>query len=126
MQAVTTIGLDTAKSVFQVRGVDAHGNVLVRRQLKRRHVLGFFAKLQGIPPLAQGDVAPCSNRSPPIGSNGASAVRDGCDWARYRRSNTVISGALYAHFGAAAFGMMASLCALGMLSALRVRDQQRG
>jgi transposase len=31
MQAVTTIGLDIAKSVFQVHGVDAEGNVLIRR-----------------------------------------------------------------------------------------------
>jgi hypothetical protein len=38
MQAVTTIGLDIAKSVFQVHGVDAHGKVVVRRQLKRRYV----------------------------------------------------------------------------------------
>ena len=45
MQAVTTIGLDIAKSVFQVHGVDAHGNVVVRRQFKRRHVLAFFEKL---------------------------------------------------------------------------------
>jgi transposase len=45
MQSVTTIGLDIAKSVFQVHGVDAGGNVLVRRQLKRRHVLAFFQKL---------------------------------------------------------------------------------
>jgi transposase len=45
MQAVTTIGLDIAKSVFQVHGVDAMGNVIVRRQLKRRHVLAFFQKL---------------------------------------------------------------------------------
>src|SRR5215470_10669618 len=45
MQAVTTIGLDIAKSVFQLHGVDAHGNVLVRRQFKRRHVLAFFEKL---------------------------------------------------------------------------------
>ena len=42
MQAVTTIGLDIAKSVFQVHGVDAEGNVLIRRQLKRRYVLAFF------------------------------------------------------------------------------------
>ena len=35
MQAVTTIGLDIAKSVFQVHGVDAAGQVLIRRQLKR-------------------------------------------------------------------------------------------
>ena len=45
MQAITTIGLDIAKSVFQVHGVDAEGKVLIRRQLKRRHVLAFFEKL---------------------------------------------------------------------------------
>ena len=45
MQAVTTIGLDIAKSVFQIHGVDAAGNVIVRRQLKRRYVLPFFQKL---------------------------------------------------------------------------------
>jgi transposase len=45
MQAVTTIGLDIAKSVFQIHGVDAAGNVIVRRQLKRRYVLAFFQKL---------------------------------------------------------------------------------
>jgi transposase len=45
MHGVTTIGLDIAKSVFQVHGVDAAGNVLIRRQLKRRYVLTFFQKL---------------------------------------------------------------------------------
>ena len=45
MQAITTIGLDIAKSVFQVHGVDADGNVVIRRQLKRRYVLAFFQKL---------------------------------------------------------------------------------
>src|SRR5450631_2765509 len=45
MQAITTVGLDIAKSVFQVHGVDAQGNVIVRRQLKRRYVLAFFQKL---------------------------------------------------------------------------------
>jgi hypothetical protein len=38
MRAITIIGLDIAKSVFQVRGIDAEGNVLIRRQLKRRYV----------------------------------------------------------------------------------------
>ncbi len=42
MQAVTTIGLDIAKSVFQVHGGDAAGQVVIRRQLKRRFVLSFF------------------------------------------------------------------------------------
>ena len=45
MQTVTTIGHDIAKSVFQVHGVDAAGQVVVRRQLKRRYVLAFFEKL---------------------------------------------------------------------------------
>jgi transposase len=45
MQTVTTIGLDIAKSVFQVHGIDAQGNVVTRRQLRRRQVLPFFKKL---------------------------------------------------------------------------------
>src|SRR5438876_8739512 len=45
MQTVTTIGFDIAKSVFQVHGVDAGGQVVIRRQLKRRYVLAFFQKL---------------------------------------------------------------------------------
>jgi transposase len=45
MQTITTIGLDIAKSVFQVHGVDAQGEVIIRRQLKRRYVLAFFQKL---------------------------------------------------------------------------------
>lgn len=45
MQTATTIGLDIAKSVFQVHGVDADGQVVIRRQLKRRAVLSFFEKL---------------------------------------------------------------------------------
>jgi transposase len=45
MQTITTIGLDIAKSVFQVHGVDAAGQVVIRRQLKRRAILEFFQKL---------------------------------------------------------------------------------
>jgi transposase len=45
MHTITTIGLDIAKSVFQVHGVDAAGQVVIRRQLKRRYVLAFFQKL---------------------------------------------------------------------------------
>ena len=42
MQAITTIGLDIAKSVHQVHGVSA-GQVVVRRQLKRHQVITFLA-----------------------------------------------------------------------------------
>src|SRR5204862_7881298 len=45
MPTITTVGLDIAKSVFQVHGVDAGGQVIIRRQLKRRTVLAFFQKL---------------------------------------------------------------------------------
>ena len=45
MQTITTIGFDIAKSVFQVHGVDVAGQVVIRRQLKRRYVLAFFQKL---------------------------------------------------------------------------------
>jgi len=39
---VTTIGLDIAKSVFQIHGVDANGSVIIRRQIKRRYVWRSF------------------------------------------------------------------------------------
>jgi transposase len=45
MQAVTTIGLDIPKSVFQVHGIGVEGDVLIRRRLRRRYVLAFFQKL---------------------------------------------------------------------------------
>ena len=44
MNEVTTIGLDLAKNVFQVHGVDASGRAVVRRQLRRSQVLPFFEK----------------------------------------------------------------------------------
>jgi transposase len=39
------IGFDIAKSIFQVHGIDADGQVVLRRRLKRRYVVGFFEKL---------------------------------------------------------------------------------
>ena len=42
---ITTIGLDLAKSVFQVHGVDAAGQAVVRKSLRRAQMLPFFAKL---------------------------------------------------------------------------------
>ena len=45
MQRTTTIGLDLAKEVFQVHGVDKEQHVTVKRQLKRKDVLAFFTRL---------------------------------------------------------------------------------
>ncbi len=44
MNEVITIGVDLAKNVFQVHGVDAEGSVIVRRQLRRAQMLPFFKK----------------------------------------------------------------------------------
>jgi transposase len=46
MKEVSTIGLDLAKNVFQVHGIDGSGETVVRRQLRRGQVLPFFKKLE--------------------------------------------------------------------------------
>ena len=45
LSSVTTVGLDLAKHVFQVHGVDASGRVIVVKALRRKDVLAFFAQL---------------------------------------------------------------------------------
>jgi len=45
MSEISIIGLDLAKQVFQVHGADDAGGCVLRKQLKRREVLGFFAGL---------------------------------------------------------------------------------
>jgi transposase len=57
LSAVTTIGLDIAKNVFQVHGVDAAGAVVVVKSVRRAQVLAFFASL---PPCLVG-IEACSS-----------------------------------------------------------------
>src|SRR5262245_19088057 len=45
MSEITTIGLDLAKHVFQVHGIDAQGTAVLRKQLQRAQVLAFFSRL---------------------------------------------------------------------------------
>jgi transposase len=45
MKEITTIGLDLAKSVFQVHAVDATGTVVIRRQIRRAQMMLFFSRL---------------------------------------------------------------------------------
>ena len=45
MGEVSTIGLDIAKSVFQIHGVDAAGTVVIRKRITRAKLLEFFAAL---------------------------------------------------------------------------------
>ena len=51
MGEVSTIGVDIAKSVFQIHGVDVNGAVVIRKRVSRAKVLEFFAKL---PPCLSG------------------------------------------------------------------------
>jgi transposase len=44
MSEITTIGLDLAKHVFQVHGIDAHGTTVLRKRLRRGQVLAFFPR----------------------------------------------------------------------------------
>jgi transposase len=45
MSEVTTVGLDLAKTVFQVHGIDGSGAAVLRKRLRRGQVLAFFASL---------------------------------------------------------------------------------
>ena len=45
MEKVIRIGMDTSKSVFQLHGVNAAEEVVLRKQLRRRQMLEFFARL---------------------------------------------------------------------------------
>jgi len=45
--SISMIGLDTAKSVFQVHAVDETGRMVIRRKLQRSEVIAFFNKLAG-------------------------------------------------------------------------------
>jgi len=46
---ITTIGLDIAKNVFQVHGIDAQKKVVARKQLQRSQVLRFSEELLALP-----------------------------------------------------------------------------
>ena len=43
---ITNVGIDLAKNVIQVHGVDAHGKRVLKKQLKREQVIPFFANFQ--------------------------------------------------------------------------------
>ena len=45
MSEITTIGLDVAKHVFQVHGIDAQGTTVLRKRLRRGQVLAFFSRI---------------------------------------------------------------------------------
>src|SRR5215472_7985627 len=46
MSEITTIGVDLAKHVFQVHGIDAEGATVLRKRLRRGQVLAFFSRIR--------------------------------------------------------------------------------
>lgn len=54
---ITTVGIDLAKNVFQVHGVDEHGKAVLRKQLRRDQMATFFVNL---PPCVVG-IEACSS-----------------------------------------------------------------
>lgn len=72
---IATVGLDLAKTLFQVHGVDSQGHVVVRKQLRRADVLAFFAKLE-----------PCVVGMEACGSSHYRKTKESCHW-------TVLAGA---------------------------------
>ena len=93
MQTVTTIGLDIAKSVFQVHGIDAEGKVLIRRQLKRRYVLAFFREaaaraLLVLRPAPRHIIGRASSRRWPYGAADAAGL---CEALVKRQKNDALT-----------------------------------
>jgi hypothetical protein len=89
IKSISTIGLDIAKSVFQVHGVDAAGQVVIRRQLRRRHVLAFFQKLPPMPGRDRGVrlIAPLVLRATGVGAYGAIDASGLCEALRQAAKN---------------------------------------
>ena len=67
MGQIVVVGLDIAKSVFQVHGVDRDGGVVVRRRLRRSRVLPFFATVE---PLSRPRSFPLDLRHREIAAQG--------------------------------------------------------
>ena len=91
MGEVSTIGLDIAKSVFQVHGVDAEGAVVIRKRISRAKVLEFFAALPsclvGIEacPSARTSLEPQASSTRPYGETDAAQLRKGLPQAEQKR-----------------------------------------
>jgi transposase len=87
MTRITTIGIDLAKKVFQIHGVDAEGKIVVARKLRRKEVLAFFAKLPpclvGLRQCALLGARDCQART--HGEADATEVRQGLCQARQDR-----------------------------------------
>ena len=83
MSEITTIGLDLAKHVFQIHGIDAQGTTVLRKRLRRGQVLAFFSRIPrrvvGLEACATGAQAGCTWAR---GAADAGAIREGVHQAQ--------------------------------------------
>ena len=77
---ISTIGLDLAKNVFQVHGIDASEKVIVRKQLRRSQVIAFF---KALPPCLLGMEA-CATAPIRKPSDRDATLQHGSDWCHAR------------------------------------------
>ncbi len=77
---ITTIGIDLAKNVFQIHGVDERGKAVLRKQLKRDQVAPFFANMPPCnDPGESAQIRPLMRRLPRVFACPApDAVAEGC------------------------------------------------
>ena len=73
MSEIKTIGLDLAKHVFQVHGINAAGECVLRKRLRRGQVISFFAELR----VVWLDSKPARRRTTGRGSCRQPATRSG-------------------------------------------------
>ena len=90
MGEVSTIGLDIAKSVFQMHGVDGAGAVVIRRRISRAKMLEFFAELPaclvGMEACPSGpSLEPRATGARPYGEADAAELCEGLSQAQQER-----------------------------------------
>lgn len=86
MDQVTTIGLDLAKDVFQVHGIDGEGKVPVHKQLRRADVLRFFDELPPCLVISCISSEPRSPKSRSVLWCGNATMMSAVDWRRSGRT----------------------------------------
>jgi transposase len=79
MGQISTLGIDTAKQVFQLHGVDAHGNVVLHKRVSRKQLVPLLAQL---PPCLVGLEAAAARTTGP-GKSPNSGTRSN-SWRRKR------------------------------------------
>src|ERR1700745_2251745 len=115
MSEITTIGLDLAKHVFQVHGIDAQGRTVLRKRLRRGQVLAFFSRIPRCVVALEACATahywarePGQTRATQQGRLAGSAVR--CRRQNWSREETTMNRAIVGATLAGALAFVTSIC----------------